>query len=120
MNTKLLKECIRQLVLEVVSKRDPEYADVDTFAQFMSDDDREEYNHEDLVALNFRTNLPVQVLRKKLEAYGLKLATRPVEKQVRGFNTSSNDRWYGPGSMATHGGAGIEASTGRANAKGTV
>lgn len=98
--------------------RGPEYGSVNTFAEFLMDDDRDEFTHEDLGALNQRLRLPVNVIRKELEDIGFKLAVRAPEKKVRGFTTSSNDRWYGPGSLKTHGGAGIDAQTGRATVRG--
>ncbi len=99
---------------ESVNMKDPEYSSIETFVQFLLDDERDSYNHEELTALNFRTRMPVNAIRKELEGYGLTLANRPNEKKVRGFSSNSNDRWFGPGSMATHGGAGIDPQTGRA------
>lgn len=115
----LLKEYIRALVAEAVNNLDDEYASVDVFAQFLIDDERNEYTHEDLAALNFRTRKPLQMLRKELEdGYGFRLAVRAPEKQVRGFTSNSHDRWFGKGSLPTHGGAGIDTSTGRATVRG--
>jgi len=37
---------------------------------------------------------------------GLEVKDRPFDKKIRGFKTSSNDRWFGPGSCSTHGGSG--------------
>jgi hypothetical protein len=104
-------------VTESVDPADAEYSSIEDFVQFMLDDERDTYTHEELGALNFRTRTPVNAIRKELEGYGLTLANRPNEKKVRGFNSNSNDRWYGPGSMATHGGAGIDPTTGRATAR---
>jgi uncharacterized Zn finger protein (UPF0148 family) len=101
-------------VTESVNMKDPEYASIETFVQFLLDEERDMYTHEELTALNFRTRTPVNMIRKELESYGLTLANRPNEKKVRGFSSNSNDRWFGPGSMATHGGAGIDPTTGRA------
>lgn len=103
---------------EAVDMEDPEYSSVEDFVQFMLDDDRTEYSHEDLAALNFRTRMPIAALRKELEGYGFTLAHRAAEKQVRGFTSNSHDRWHGKGSLPTHGGAGIDASTGRATVRG--
>jgi hypothetical protein len=83
----------------------PEFATVEAFVQFLLDEDRAEFTHEELTALNYRTRTPVAAVRTELEGYGLVLARRDVERRTRGFTTSSNDRWFGPGSMATHGGA---------------
>lgn len=98
--------------------RTPEYATPDTLAEYLMDDDRMEYTHIDLRALGLRTRQPLAALRSQLESYGLKLATREPPKRTRGFTTSSNDRWYGPGSIKSHGGSGIDTSTGRATVRG--
>jgi len=103
---------------ESVDMEDPEFASVEDFVQFLLDDERDTYTHEELGALNFRTRMPIGAIRKELESYGLKLATREPEKQVRGFSSNSHDRWFGKGSLPTHGGAGIDASTGRATVRG--
>jgi len=106
--------CGEGVVKEGVDMEDPEYASLETFVQYLLDDERDSYTHEDLTALNFRTRMPVAAIRKELEGYGITLANRPNEKKVRGFSSNSNDRWFGPGSMPTHGGAGIDPQTGRA------
>lgn len=121
-NIDLLREFIwsalRSNVNEAVDFKDPEFRSIDAFAEFLADEDRTEFTYEELTALNTRLHTQVGVIRKALEDYGFKLSHRPNEKRVRGFTTSSNDRWYGPGSLKTHGGAGIDNSTGRATVKG--
>lgn len=86
-------------------KSAPEYVGVVEFALFCEEDDRTHFTHEDLAALNYRTGTRVSVLKAELEMLGLTLAHRANEKRVRGFTTSSSDRWFGPGSCKTHGGA---------------
>ena len=105
-------------ISESVDMEDPEYTSLEDFVQFLLDDERDTYTHEDLAALNFRTRMPINSIRKELEGYGFKLAVRAPVKQVRGFTSSSHDRWYGKGSLPTHGGAGIDAFTGRATVRG--
>lgn len=78
-----------------------EYASADAFAAYAFDDERETFTADDLAALNYRTRAPVRALRAALEAYGLRLAPRAPARRVRGFTTSSHDRWYGPGSDRT-------------------
>lgn len=108
----------RKPTRESVDMEDPEYSSLEDFVQFLLDDERDTYTHEDLAALNFRTRMPINNIRKELEGYGFKLASRAPEKQVRGFTSNSHDRWHGKGSLPTHGGAGIDASTGRATVRG--
>jgi hypothetical protein len=96
----------------------PEFANVTAFATFLADDDREDFTHEDLLRLNMATACTVAAVRSELESYGFRLAVREPEKRVRGFNTNSNDRWYGPGACRSHGGSGGEQITGFAGRKG--
>lgn len=86
----------------------PEYKSVEAFVEFVIDDERSEFDWEDLQYLNYRTRQTVQAIRAELESYGLKMQVREPERQVRGFTTSSNDRWFGPGSCPTHGGSGFD------------
>jgi hypothetical protein len=120
----LLKEYITALFeSSFTNPKSPEFESIETFATFLIDDDREEFTHEELIALNTNLHIPIGKIKKELESYGFKLAHRPIEKHTRGFTTSSNDRWFGPGAQKTHGGAGIDYSTGRATVpgrKGTV
>jgi len=88
----------------------PEYKDIPSFVEYCLDDEIEEYTHEDLLALAYRLRQPTRVVRVQLAEYGLKLRERPVERRMRGFRTSSHDRWFGPGSCPTHGGSGFDNS----------
>lgn len=85
----------------------PEFASIDTFALYLLDDERMEFTHEDLAALNYRLRRPVAWIRSELEAIGFTLQFREPGRRIRGFQTSSNDRYYGPGSDKTHGGSGF-------------
>jgi len=57
------------------------------------------------------------IIRLGQEA-GLSYSGRETVKRVRGFTTSSNDRWFGPGSSNSHGGSGWEQISGFAGQKG--
>src|ERR1700683_2274127 len=83
----------------------PEFSSVVTFVQFLCDEDRSSFTSDELGYLNYRLQTPVSVIRAELESYGLTLAHRPPERRVPGFTTSSSDRWFGPGSCPTFGGA---------------
>jgi hypothetical protein len=86
----------------------PEYESIESFVQFCKDDERVEYTHEDLSALCVSLRCSkVYMIVSELSKSGLTLAKREVPKRVRGFTTSSNDRWFGPGSEPTHGGSGF-------------
>lgn len=73
-----------------VDPNDPEYATVDDFVAFMFDDERDEFSHGDMHALNLRTGLPVPVIKGLLLGYGLRLRPRPFAKAVRGFTANPN------------------------------
>jgi hypothetical protein len=119
----MLRELIKEylsLLAEtkvILNPRSPEFKTIETFATYLMDDEREEFTHDELIALNASLRKPVAEIRAELESYGFKLAHREPEKKVRGFKSSSHDRWFGPGSTPTHGGAGIDTSTGRATVK---
>ena len=92
----------------ITFKSAPEYKSIDAFVQFCYEDERSEYTHEDLHALGYRLRMRIQCIRHELAKWGLVLANREVPKHVRGFTTSSNDRWFGPGSSKTYGGSGFD------------
>lgn len=91
-----------------------EYQTVDAFVQYCLDDDKTEFTHTDLSAIAFNMRKSISIVRLELESWGLTLAARPVLASKRGFKSNSHDRWTGPGSSPTHGGSGIDTSTGRA------
>ena len=97
---------------------DPEYLSVEAFVEFCMDDERETFTHVELGDLAYATRTSRCVVRQSLEGYGLTLEQRRPEKRVRGFGTSSHDRWYGPGSSKSHGGSGHEQIRGWAGQKG--
>jgi len=107
-NLNILFNALRQATVAITYKSAPEYKSIEDFVQYMIDDERTEFTNEDLAALNYRTRTPVAQIRKALEAYGLKLSIRDPEKRTRGYTTSDHDRWFGPGSEATHGGSGFD------------
>lgn len=83
-----------------------EYKSIESFIQYMIDDDRCEFNHEELQLLSFNLKLSTSKIRRELESYGLKIAKRYHENNARGINSPNHDRWYGKGSSATYGGSG--------------
>ena len=85
---------------------EPEYRSIDDFCAFLKDDERLTFTYEDLSALRAYLEESAADLRYLLKVRGYTLFSRVVPKKVRGFSTSSNDRWFGPGSERTHGGGG--------------
>jgi hypothetical protein len=72
------------------------------------DDDDLTFTTAELLCLNEHTHVPVRELRALLAKIGLRFVPREPERRVRGFTTSSHDRWYGPGADKTHGGSGFD------------
>jgi hypothetical protein len=90
----------------------PEHESIEAFVEYMVDDEREVFTHADVNAIAQATRTSHHKVREDLEKYGLRLACRNNEKNVRGFSSNPHDRWYGPGSERTHGGSGWEQING--------
>lgn len=86
--------------------REPELASIEAFAEYLIDDDRTTFTLADCQALGVSIRLSNQKIRLALESYGFKFIPPEHGRTVRGFTSNSHDRWYGPGSAATHGGSG--------------
>lgn len=84
--------------MSLTYKSAPEYKSIDAFVSFCTEDERTQFTHEDLQALNYRLRVPIHAIKRELERHELKLAERVVPKSVRGFTANSHDRWTGPGS----------------------
>lgn len=95
-----------------LNPRDAEFASVEDFVEYLCDDEQTTFNHEHLACLEFRLNKAVWLIRKDLEAYGLKLAKRGIERNVRTFGTNPNDRWQ---ACPSHGGGGGSSIQGYAD-----
>jgi len=96
----------------------PEYESIETFVEYVLDEDRTTFDHNDLGELAYGLQRSRCKVRAELEGYGLTLAPRAFEKRVRGFTTSSNDRFFGPGACKSHGGSGWEQISGFAGQRG--
>lgn len=90
----------------------PEHESIEAFATFLVDDDRDTFSFDEATELATALELAVPTAIRQLKAYGLSMVERPVARRVRGFTTSSHDRWFGPGSSRTHGGSGYEQIAG--------
>jgi len=82
------------------------YEDVGEFIAYLEEEEETSFDFGDLNALSDRTGIPNKDLRETIEAFGFTLAPRAHEVRVRTFADNPHDRWYGPGSSATHGGGG--------------
>lgn len=92
-----------------------EFASVDNFVEFLSDDERITFTTVELVALAARTRIFNTTLRHLLEGKGLELVGRSPERSFATFGTNQHDRWVNSG---THGGGGGDSITGFAGRAG--
>lgn len=92
---------------------------VAAFGEELLDNDRTSFTYEeaDALAVGLGYSVPTMVIRA-LKAYGFEQRTREIPKRVRGFQTSSQDRYFGPGAERMHGGSGWEQITGFAGQEG--
>jgi len=88
---------------------DAGYASVEEFASELLDDDRESFGFEEAEAVAEVLGLSAQDVIFELRDYGFRYEGRAAEKRVRGFTTSSNDRWT---AYPSHGGSGWEQING--------
>lgn len=73
-----------------LNPNDSEYETVETFADYLTDNDRDSFTHCELMCLNARTGLVAQDIKTTLSVYGFKLQPRDFEKKVRGFTANPN------------------------------
>jgi len=93
----------------------PEYESVETFVEFLLDDDRTEYDHEDLRALSYSLRQSPRKVRAELDSWGLTLKRREHEREVRGYSSWDENRWQG---NPCGGGSGWEQIAGFGGQKG--
>lgn len=93
----------------------PEYESIEAFVEYLLDDERFEYDHEDLQALSASLRLSSHKVRRELDSWGLTLKRRPHEQEVRGFSSWDENRWQG---NPCGGGTGYEQIAGFAGKKG--
>lgn len=98
--------------------KSPEHASVEAFAAYLLDDEREEFTFKEAEELAEALGQSVaSYVIRELKSYGFTMTPRAIPRRVRGFRTSSHDRWFGPGSSKTHGGSGHEQINGFAGQK---
>lgn len=93
-------------------------AAITLFVEEKTDNDETNFSFEEAEAVAEESGIHVSSVVQAVKGYGLTMMERPVEKRVRGFRTSSNDRFFGPGSSPMHGGSGAEQINGFAGQKG--
>ena len=95
-----------------------EMSSIEAFGDFLLDEGRTSFTFEEAEELSeINKNTTAGVIRG-LKAYGFTMEERVPERRVRGFRTSSNDRFFGPGADKMHGGSGYENITGMAGQEG--
>lgn len=93
-------------------------AAVETLVEETIADDLDTLPFKECETLAQKIGIHVGTIVAMVKSYGISIGTRETTKTVRGFKTSSHDRWYGPGACKTHGGTGEEQITGFAGRKG--
>lgn len=81
-----------------------EFQSIENFVEFLSDDERYSFNHEELRSLSASIQLSPNKVVTLLEGYGLKLQQRAHAPRQRGFKSNDHDRWS---AYPSHGGSGI-------------
>jgi len=84
---------------------EPEYDSVEAFVEHCCEDNRTTFRPGDAQKVARRTKASVRSVLDALTSYGLSVAVES-NARIRGFTTSSNDRYFGPGSEPMHGGSG--------------
>lgn len=83
---------------------------VAAFAEELIGNDRTEFTFQEALDLAEESGLSVATAAiRALQDWGFRMQARQPPKAVRGFQTSSNDRFYGPGSDKMHGGAAYDS-----------
>jgi hypothetical protein len=102
-----------------VQVEEPEYDSIVAFATFLVDDHEGQgpvtFTVSDVGKLASRLQRSNRDVIAELRGYGLILEERMPERKVRGFTTSSNDRFYGPGAEKMYGGTGLDPDLGVAS-----
>jgi hypothetical protein len=92
---------------------------VTEFANDKLDDDSLSFTFAEAEALAFELGYSIATpVIRALKAVGLEMVERVPPKRVRTISCSSNDRWFGPGSIKSHGGSGWEQIAGSAGQEG--
>lgn len=93
----------------------PEYASIEDFVEYLLDEDRDSFGHEDLELLSYSLQLSIVKVRVELEGWGLKLSPRQKARTVRGYSSWDENRWEG---NPCGGGSGWEQIAGFVGRKG--
>ena len=82
----------------------PELASLNSFIQFLKDDERNTFTAREMQLVSFFTKTSHLKIKTTLESQGFKLQKKRHQTYKRGFKRGAgNDRWYGPGSGQGHG-----------------
>lgn len=102
-----VESIIRQFVFEAINERW-----IDEFIEDLMGDERNSFTFDEAEQVAKKTRCNTAHVIKRLQEFGLKYEGRPVPKRIRGFSANSHDRWSGPGSSPTHGGASTDVISG--------
>jgi hypothetical protein len=93
----------------------PEYQSVESFAQYLLDDERTSFNLGEAHKVAKTVGVSNLTVVRELTEYGFTFLPPSAPKSVRGFTANNNNRWEGnPGA----GGGGGDSLTGFAGREG--
>lgn len=68
----------------------PEYASVESFVQYLMDDERAAFFPGEAQAVSIATSRPMQEVVAEIQSYGFKTVVLAVQKITRGFQSNPN------------------------------
>ena len=72
---------------------EPEFATVETFVQFLMDDERESFTPGDAQKVAQRTGAKLSDITAQLKSYGFKCEIRAKAPEGRGFTANDHDKY---------------------------
>ena len=100
-------EALKRLIFEAINEKW-----IDQFVEDLIDDERTSFTFEEAEEIATKTKCNTAYVINRLKSLGVTYEPRGIPKRVRGFSSNSHDRWHGPGSSPTHGGASTDVISG--------
>lgn len=87
----------------------PEFATVETFVQFLLDDERDTFTPGEAQKIAEATRRPMTEIVEELKSYGLKVSIKHKQAEGRGINSNNHDKYSAKNGWVT--GCGIGGSS---------
>jgi hypothetical protein len=98
--------------------KDPEFANVETFAQFLMDEDRTSFLPGEAQAVARATGQTIVAVMDELRSYGFTITNRVIQGETRGVNSNPNGTHPFSGSGSTFTTSGHDSIMGFAGNRG--